>query len=75
MIDFQKVFFRQVSAAFITIAIYAVLTGELKDAMIFTWMYVGVLMFQEYIIDKHESGKGKGNGKKEVYSCGSRKSA
>lgn len=73
MIDFQKVFFRQVIAAFITIAIYAILTGELKDAMIFTWMYVGILMFQEYIIEKRE--REKANGKTEVSSCGCRKSA
>ena len=73
MIDFQKVFFRQVIAAFITIAIYAILTGELKDAMIFTWMYVGILMFQEYIIEKRE--REKSNGKTEVSSCGCRKSA
>lgn len=73
MIDFQKVFFRQVIAAFITIAIYAILTGELKDAMIFTWMYVGILMFQEYIIEKRE--REKSNGKTEVSYCGCRKSA
>lgn len=73
MIDFQKVFFRQVAAAFITIAVYALLTGELKDAMIFTWMYVCILMLQEYFIDKYE--RKKQDGKPEVSAGRCRKSA
>lgn len=74
MIDFQKVFFRQVAAAFITIAVYAVLTGELKDAMIFSWLYVGILCFQEYFITKWEE-KRTGRERKTDASGRCRKSA
>lgn len=74
MVDFEKVFFRQVSAAVITIAVYTILTGELKSTLMFLWFYIGILMVQEYIIEKIEGRKQHGK-RKSAVSGGCRESA
>lgn len=54
MVRFDKIFWRQISAAGLTVVAHSILTGSPEESMIIFWIYVSILMLQEWIFDRNE---------------------
>lgn len=73
LVRFDRIFWRQASAALTTVVIHSALTGSPKESMIILWFYITVLMVQEWILDLRERRKERG--RESTDACGCRKSA
>ena len=73
LVRFDKIFWRQASAALATVIIHSVLTGSPEESMIILWSYITVLMVQEWLLDLRERRKERG--RESAAACGCRKSA
>lgn len=54
MVRFDKIFWRQISAAGLTVVAHSILTGSPEESMIIFWIYVSILMLQEWIFDRNK---------------------